>query len=244
MKPVTALIVEDEPSGIENLRFKLQEYCPEVSILAECPSGKDAIRQIRRHLPDLIFLDIHLGDMTGFEVLQAVQQLKFEVIFTTSSDDYGIKAVKSQALDYLLKPIDIDELIEAVAKMQLKLREKEQPPAPSRSNRLSFPISTGSQFIDVEDIVYAMAEDNVATLTLLDKSKVKLTKPLGWVGEQLEDRAFYRVHHSYLINFNHIKEYVRNDGGYVIMCDNKLISVARRRKEDFLLQLEKWERGD
>lgn len=136
MKPLRAIIVEDEPTGIENLRFKLKEYCPEVEIVAECLNGKDAIRQIHRHLPDVVFLDIMLGDMTGFDVLKGIRQPTFEVIFTTSYDEYAIQAIKTNALDYLLKPIDIDELIEAVSKMRLKLMEKESTPVSSAPSKL------------------------------------------------------------------------------------------------------------
>jgi two-component system LytT family response regulator len=244
MKSLRAIIVEDEPTGIENLRFKLNENCPEIEIVAECLNGKDAIRQIRRHLPDLLFLDIMLGDMTGFDVLKEIRQPTFEVIFTTSYDEYAIQAIKSNALDYLLKPIDIDELIEAVSKMQRKLMEKESSStSTSRPSKLGFPISTGQQFIDPDNIIYIAAEDNVAILHLPGREKVRLTKSLGFVEEMLEDRGFCRVHHSYMINFNHMKEYVRQDGGYVIMSDKKLISVARRRKDDFLSQLEAWESG-
>jgi len=242
MKNLRAIIVEDEPTGIENLRFKIQENCPEVEIVAECLNGKDAVRQIRRHLPELIFLDIMLGDMTGFDVLKEIRQPTFEVIFTTSYDEYAIKAIKTNALDYLLKPIDVDELIEAVSKMQRKLMDKESTSSTSsRSSKLGFPISTGQQFLDPNNIVYISAEDNVAVLHLPGREKVKLTKSLSWVEELLDGRGFCRVHHSYVINFNHMSEYVRQDGGYVIMSDKKLISVARRRKDDFLNGLEAWE---
>jgi two-component system LytT family response regulator len=241
MEELRAIIVEDEPSGLENLRRKLQQNCPEIKIVAECMNGEDAIRQIRRHLPDVLFLDIMLGDMTGFDVLKAIRQPTFETIFTTSYDEYGIQAIKNNALDYLLKPVDIDELIEAVSKMQLKRMEKGPLVSPPPPSKIGFPISTGQQFIDLEDIIYISAEDNVAIVHLPERKKIKLTKSLGWVEEQLEGRPFYRVHHSYMVNFNHINEYVRQDGGYIIMSDKKLISVARRRKDSFLAELETWE---
>ena len=238
MKSLRAIIVEDEPSGLENLRWKIQQNCPELEIVAECLNGKDAIREIRRHLPDVLFLDIMLGDMTGFDVLKAIQRPTFELVFTTSYDEYAIQAIKNNALDYLLKPVDTDELIEAVSKIHLRLMDK-QPAAP-RSAKLGFPISTGQQFIDPKEIVYISANDNAATLHLTNREKVKLTKSLGWVEELLEAHSFCRVHHSYLINLNHMNEFVRQDGGYVIMSDKKLISVARRRKEAFLNKLELW----
>ena len=243
MHTLRAIIVEDEPTGLENLRRKLQQNCPEVEIVAECMNGEEAIRQIRRHLPDLIFLDIMLGDQTGFDVLKAIRQPTFEVIFTTSYDEYAIQAIKSNALDYLLKPVDIDELIEAVSKMRVKMLEKGNPVSSTvnTSSKIGFPITTGQQFIDPSDIVYIAAEDNVAILHLPKRQQIRLTKSLGWVEELLESKGFYRVHHSYVINFNHINEYVRQDGGYVIMSDKKLISVARRRKDGFLAALDNWE---
>lgn len=242
MKTLRTIIVEDELTGIENLRFKLNENCPEIEIVAECLSGKDAKRQILRQLPDLVFLDIMLGDMTGFDVLKEIRQPDFEVIFTTSYDEYAIQAIKNNALDYLLKPIDIDELIEAVSKVHQKMKSKEGT-VTTKPSKLGFPISTGQQYIDPQDIIYISAEDNIAILHLPDKENIKLTKSLGWVEDLLADWGFFRVHHSYMINFNHIKEYVRQDGGYVIMSNKKLISVARRRKDDFLAELEAWEKG-
>ena len=244
MKSLRAIIVEDEPTGLENLRRKLEQNCPEVDIVAECMNGADAIRQIRRHLPDVIFLDIMLGDMTGFDVLKEIRQPTFEVIFTTSYDEYAIQAIKTNALDYLLKPVDIDELIEAVSKMRIKLMEKSPPPVsppPSTPTKIGFPITTGQQFLDPNEIIYISAEDNVAILHLPGRQQIRLTKSLGWIDELLENRGFYRVHHSYVINFNHMNEYVRQDGGYIIMSDKKLISVARRRKDGFLAALEAWE---
>ena len=242
MKQLRAIIVEDEPSGLENLKFKLSENCPDVEVVAECLNGKDAIRQILRNLPDVVFLDVMLGDMTGFDVLKAIRQPTFELIFTTSYDEYAIQAIKNNALDYLLKPIDIDELIEAVAKAHQKFKSKEVS-IPSQPSKVGFPISTGQQYIDPQDIIYISAEDNIAILHLPEKETIKLTKSLGWVEDLLADKSFFRVHHSYMVNFNHIKEYVRQDGGYVIMTNKKLISVARRRKDEFLAKLEAWEKG-
>ena len=246
MKPIRAIIVEDEPSGMENLRWKLQKHCPGVEIVAECLSGQEAITSIRTHLPDLLFLDIMLGDMTGFDVLKAIRHPSYEVIFTTSYDEYAIQAIKNNALDYLVKPVQVDELQEAVAKAHSKLVQAAPAsaapaasvPAPAR---FGFPISTGMQFLDLQEVVYAKAEDNVSVLHLANKKEVRLTKTLSWLEEQLENQGFCRIHHSYLINFNQMTEYIRNEGGYVIMSDGKAISVSRRKKDDFLRNLEKWE---
>lgn len=248
MNTLRAILVEDEPSGMENLQWKLKTYCPEVEVIATCSSGEEAIKSIRRHLPDLLFLDIRLGDMTGFDVLKAVRHPSFEVIFTTSYDEYAIEAIKSSALDYLLKPLDVDELIDAVGKARVKFLQQAQvsnrlATQPGQPARMAFPISTGKLFLDVKNIIYAEADDNIALLHLPEKKQVKLTKPLSWVENQLEDFGFCRIHNSYLINFNQMTEFIRNDGGYVIMSDGKAISVSRRRKDEFLARMEKWNAG-
>ena len=244
MRPLRAIIIEDEPSGMENLRWKLQQNCPEVEIVAECPSGADAITAIRRNLPDVIFLDIMLGDMTGFDVLKAIRHPSFEVIFTTSYDEFAIEAIKNSALDYLLKPVEVEELMEAVAKARMKMAHNpgafHQAPPPSSPGKMGFPISTGQQFIELKEIVFVQADDNVAVLTLTNKQEIRITKSLSWAEEQLEQAGFCRIHHSFLINFYHMDEYIRNDGGYVVMSNGKAISISRRRKDAFLQKLEQW----
>lgn len=250
MRLLRAILVEDEPSGMENLRWKLKNNCPEVEIIAECTSGEDAIRSIRRHLPDVIFLDIMLGDMTGFDVLKSIKHPTFEVIFTTSYDEYAIEAIKNSALDYLLKPVEVDELMEAVAKARSKFLHQNQMTQrlvqqPVQPVKIGFPVSTGQLFIDVQDIIYLEASDNVAVVHLsAGRENIKLTKSLSWAEVKLEDYGFCRIHNSYLINFNHMEEYIRNDGGYVVMTDGKAISISRRKKDEFLSGLEKWNGGN
>lgn len=245
MSTLRAILVEDEPSGLENLRWKLNTNCPEVEIVAECMSGGEAIKAIKRHLPDVLFLDIMLGDMTGFDVLKEIKHPSFDIIFTTSYDDFAIEAIKNSAMDYLLKPIEIEELMEAVAKVRAKRMQNPIAPVMSSSNtqsmKMGFPIPTGQLFLDTKDIIYASADDNVCVLRLAtEKKEVRLTKSLGWVEAKLEDSGFCRIHHSYLINLSQMTEYIRNDGGYVIMNDGKAISISRRRKDEFLSALSRW----
>lgn len=242
MKNLRAILIEDEPSGMENLRWKLQQECPEIEIVAECTNGKEAIRAIRRFLPDVLFLDILLGDMTGFDVLKAIRHPSFEVIFTTSYDEYALQAIKNSAVDYLLKPVDIDELLEAVAKVRTKFIQlgKTEATTTNIPSTIGFPIATGQQFIKLEHVIYAEAKDNVASLYLIDKKEVKLTKSLGWLEEHLADYGFCRIHHSYIINFGHLKEYIRNEGGFVVLSNGKALSISRRRKDTFLSSLENY----
>ncbi|WP_367388960.1 LytR/AlgR family response regulator transcription factor [Lewinella sp. LCG006] len=242
MSKLRAILVEDEPSGMDNLRWKLQNNCPEVEIIAECTSGKEAIRAIKMHLPDLLFLDIRLGDMSGFDVLAAIKHPTFELIFTTSYDEYAIQAIKNSALDYLLKPIDEDELLDAVSKARHKQKNSSTPsttPEPV-AQRFGFPITTGQQFIELSEVIYAQAEDNVALVYLKEDKPLKISRSLGWLEEELEGFGFCRVHHSYLINLSAMTEYIRNEGGFVIMQGGKAISISRRRKDDFLKALERY----
>lgn len=248
MKTLRAVLVEDEPSGMDNLRFKLQKNCPEVEIVAECFSGSEAIKAILRLLPDILFLDIRLGDMTGFDVLKAIRHPSYEIIFTTSYDEYAIEAIKNNALDYLVKPILEEELLEAVAKARLKLLQSVAPrqvveKPTSAFTRFGFPISTGIQFVDLDQVIYAKAEDNIALVYLKENKSIRLTKTLGWLEEELENSGFCRVHHSYLINLNHMTEYIRNEGGYVVMSNKKAVSISRRRKDAFLQQMDEWNRN-
>ncbi|MEL7223211.1 MAG: LytTR family DNA-binding domain-containing protein [Bacteroidota bacterium] len=241
MSKLRAILVEDEPSGMDNLRWKLQQNCPEVEIVAECNNGADAIKAIKRQLPDLLFLDIRLGDMTGFDVIAAIKHPTFELIFTTSYDEYAIEAIKNSALDYLLKPIDEDELLDAVGKARIKQKTKTPAAAGAESSsRFGFPIATGQQFLDLEEVIYAQAEDNVAMVYLKEKKTLKLSRSLGWLEEELTDHGFCRVHHSYLINLHKMTEYIRNEGGFVIMQGGKAISISRRRKDTFLQALERY----
>ena len=242
MSKIRAILVEDEPSGMDNLRWKLQNNCPEVEIVAECTNGKEAIRAIKRHLPDLLFLDIRLGDMSGFDVLDAIKHPTFELIFTTSYDEYAIQAIKNSALDYLLKPIDEDELLDAVGKARIKQKSSAGTTAPeaAASQRFGFPISTGQQFVDLSEVIYAQAEDNVALVYINDQKPLKISRSLGWLEEELQEYGFCRIHHSYLINLHLMTEYIRNEGGFVIMQGGKAISISRRRKDDFLQALERF----
>jgi len=239
-----AIIVEDEPSGMENFLWKLQKYCPEIEVVGTCSNGADAIKEIKIQLPDVLFLDIQLGDMTGFDVLKAIKHPSFELIFTTSYDEYAIEAIKNSALDYLLKPIEAEELMDAVAKAKIKIGNSPPPTAPPTSNstlaKMGFPVKTGQQFIELSKILFAKADDNVSLLYLNDDTIVRITKSLAWVESELANKGFCRIHHSYLINFNQMQEYIRNDGGYVVMSNQKAISISRRRKDDFLQALESW----
>jgi two-component system LytT family response regulator len=242
---INAILVDDEMHCLDTLSILLEEYCPEVQILEKCTSGKAALLAIKQKSPNLVFLDIEMPVMNGFELLEHFHDIPFAVIFTTSYDQYAIKAIHFSALDYLLKPIDPKELVAAVQKVQ---RLKNLPSLEqfqvllnhvqnkgSNFTKMAVPTTEGYELIDTEDIMRCEADDNYTHIYLKSKNKVIACRSLKEIEAQLKGYPFFiRVHHSYIVNLNEVKKYVRGEGGYVIMSDNSTVNVSRSRKEALL----------
>lgn len=248
MKTITAILIDDEEDGREALRMALK-YCPDVEVVAVCESGKDGLRAISEKKPDLVFLDIQMPYMSGFEMLQHFNDINFQVIFVTAYDQYAIRAIKFSALDYLLKPIDLDELQAAVEKIrkkntfdpidsQLQAMYKNMPKNKGVLKKFAVPTLEGLLFLNTEEIIYCEADRNYTTIYLRANRNVVVSKSLGDFEELLTASGFYRIHHSFLINMDHIQEYVKGDGGYVKLSDGHHADVSRRKKEQFLKQLQ------
>lgn len=246
---IKAIIIDDEIHCLETLSILLQEYCPQVTILEQCRSAKKGLEAIERLKPDLVFLDIEMPAMNGFEMLEQFQQIPFAVIFTTSYDQYAIKAIRFSALDYLLKPIDPKELIIAVQKVQtqkmlpsaeqFEMLLKQVHHKGSGFQKIAIPTVEGFELIPADQIVHCKADDNYTHLHLKDKSKITACRSLKEMEEQLQDFSFFiRVHHSYLVNLNEVIRYVRGEGGYLILTDGSTINVSRSRKEMLLKKLQ------
>lgn len=242
---LTAILIEDNPDAEEKLHFLLTKYCPEsIQLLASANNGKAGIAAIGEHRPQLVFLDIELGDMTAFEMLERVEPVNFQVIFTTAHDHYAIKAIRYSAVDYLLKPIGREELLAAVARAESNptrlLREQVYQMAHQVSAKSTLPekialtTAEGLVFIKIADIVRCESDRMYTVLTLAGGERLVVSKPMGQLEEILHGQGFYRVHNSHLVNMNHIRQFVRTDGGYVVMVDGATVSVARNRKEEFL----------
>ncbi len=244
---ITAIIIDDEPYSCESLVSLLERYCPEIKILDICYSGADALKTISEQTPILIFLDIEMPHMSGFEMLQKLSVVNFSIIFTTSYDQYAIKAFKFSALDYLLKPVDSDELQAAVQKVihksndtvpqqiEMLLHKLTHPTIPV--NKIAIPTMEGLRMISVNSIVSCASSSNYTIFSLSTKEKITASKTLKEIEELLEDFAFMRVHHSFIVNINEVDKYVRGDGGYLIMSDSSSIDVSRSRKELLLKKL-------
>jgi len=245
---ITATIVDDEPYSCESLATLLERYCPDVRVLDICYSASSALKSISQQKPRLLFLDIEMPHMNGFELLEKLPDLDFELIFTTSYDQYAIKAFRFSALDYLLKPIDRDDLRKAVQKavnsnshissQQVKiLLEKLNHPTIT-VNKIAIPTLEGLQMILVESIIHCEADRNYTIINLKNKQKMVASKTLKEIEETLEDYPFIRVHHSHIINLNEVEKYMKGEGGYLLMSNGANVDVSRSRKEFLLKKLQ------
>jgi two-component system, LytTR family, response regulator len=245
---ITAIIIDDEPYSCESLVSLLERYCSEVKILDICYSGADAIKAIAEQMPTLIFLDIEMPHMSGFEMLQQLPAINFSIIFTTSYDQYAIKAFKFSALDYLLKPVDRDELQTAVKKVlhksndavpqQIEMLLHKLTHPTITVNKVAIPTVEGLQMVLIESIISCSSESNYTEFYLKNKKKITASRTLKEIEEMLDDYSFLRVHHSHLVNLNEVEKYVKGDGGYLIMSDKTTIDVSRSRKEILLKKLQ------
>lgn len=245
---IRAILVDDEVHSLDALTILLNDFCPQVEVIAKCASPQMALDVIKTSEPDLLFLDIEMPGLNGFELLERLENISFKVVFTTSYDQYGIKAIKFSALDYLLKPIDPQELIAAVSKVQ----SGQQKPTPAQYefllsqmhhrdqqfHKLALPTSDGYVLISVDQIVFCEANDNYTHFHLKDGKTTTACRTLKEVEEQLSEFPFLiRVHHSYLVNLNEISRYVRGEGGYLVMNEGTSINVSRSRKELLLKKI-------
>ena len=258
---IRAIIIDDEEKSRKLLEKLLTDYCANVEIVAMADSVHSAMRAIQKHRPDLIFLDIVLPDDNGFRLLEIIKDIDIEVIFTTAYDQYAIKAIRFSALDYLLKPISIDELQTAVTKVEEKLNQKqddrrfnqrlhvflENTQMQPHLKKIGLPTQTGIQFVVIEDILMVRAEGNYSIIYLVNKNREIITRTLKEFEELLSDFNSFRVHRSFLINLSHLKEYNRTnyspefdgDGGCVIMSNNMKIPVSREKRKLLLSRFAK-----
>ena len=244
---IKAIIIDDEPDCCESLAILLERFCPEVKVAAICYSGDKALASIQEIKPQLVFLDIEMPYMNGFELLEKLPLIDFEIIFTTSYDQYAIKAFRFSALDYLLKPIDREELQKAVNKVvsrkqnpfpqQLEILLQKINQTSNPIQRIALPTMEGLQLVPVSSIISCASDGNYTIFFLKDKQKIVVSRPLKEVEEMLAEHFFFRVHHSYIVNMNEIEKFVKTDGGYLIMSDGSSVDVSRSKKEILMKKL-------
>lgn len=243
-----AIIVDDEPKSCDTLSTMIAEFVDGVTVVSIENGVQPALKAIHEHKPDIVFLDIEMNSETGFDLLTQLPKIEFEVVFTTAFEQYALKAIKFAALDYLLKPIDISELEDAVAKVKEKRKNKDLnqglealmanlKSTSSSQHQIALPSSDGLLFVHVTDIIYCQADGPYTYFYLKAGNKVTVSKNLKEYEELLEDHFFFRVHKSYLINLKEMRRYVKGDGGYVIMSNDKEVDVSKRKKESFMSAL-------
>lgn len=246
---IKAIIIDDEQHCIDRLTMLLSGNSSNmVELLASVQSVDEGLTAIKTYKPQLVFLDIEIGNKTGFDLLKQLPEINFEVIFTTAYDKYAVQAFKFSALDYLLKPIDTDELQAALKKLNDKVSQKDiagkfdalfhnLKNIQNASKKICVPVLSGLVFIQTDDIIRCESNVNYTTLFLKDKQKLLVAKTLKEFEEMLTEYNFYRVHNSHLLNLAYIKMYNKGKGGTVTMNDGSEIEVSTRRKDDFLKRL-------
>jgi two-component system, LytTR family, response regulator len=244
---INALIIDDEEDGREVLKLAIDKYCPEISVIQLCDTPEQGLEAIKINKPDLVFLDVQMPNMSGFDLLQRASPVDFEVIFVTAHDQYAIKAIKFSALDYLLKPVDVTELLNSVQKVKERLQVNNAHRYQSvlhnvqykkkNIEKLAIPTAEGIDFFETDDLIFCKADGSYTELFLTNKTSKIVCKNLKDFEGLLMESGFCRVHHAALINMQHIQKYVKGEGGHVIMTDGHIVNISRRKKEEFLLLL-------
>ncbi len=242
MSQINAILIDDEERARNTLSSLLLNYCPEISILATCSNVPDGVLAINKHKPDVIFLDIEMPDYNGFELLGFFREIDFDIIFVTAYSEYAVKAFEISAVDYILKPIDIDQLKNSVEKLkQKKLHSQMQEQIELLKDsyrgddirKIALSMSNGLTFVEVSDIVLLEADGAYTTFYLKDGQKILVSKKLKFYEDILSNRSyFFRTHRSYFININYIKTYSRGENA-ILMDNDFLVTISRDRKQEF-----------
>jgi two-component system, LytTR family, response regulator len=245
---IKALIIDDEAHCVNQLLGLVHQYCEKnIYVAGSFQSVKEGITGILKLQPDLVFLDVQMNDKTGFDLLKEIREINFEVIFTTAYEKYAVQAFKFSAIDYLLKPVDPDDLVNAVNKVSKKILGNDLSQKidalfhnlqnHKSSKKISIPTLEGLIFLDTNDIIRCQSQINYSILYLKDKQKITVAKTLKEFEELLSEYNFYRVHNSHLINLAYIKKYNKGKGGTILMSDHSQVEVSSRRKEGLLKRL-------
>ncbi len=234
------IIIDDQVKSRRILKRMIHQYCQGITVDGEADNVDDAVACIKTVNPDIIFLDVELGHESGFDILGQVPDFNFQTIFVTAYDSFAIKAIKWKAQDYLLKPIDPEELIAAVNNAVRAINNNKHLPAPIdehnmlNEHNIGLPTMEGLMFVPVKDMVRCEAKGPYTEISFTNRGKLTVCKSLQLYEQILSKFGFYRIHKSHLINLGYIKEYIKGRGGNVVMSDGATITVALRKKEDFL----------
>ena len=250
---IKAVIVEDQLEGLNNLKNILKANCPDLEVIAEANSVAEAVRMFKRPdiRPNVAFLDIHLNDGLIFEALNKIPQVNFEIIFVTAFEKYAIRACQYASIGFVMKPIDADELVEAVKRIPANQEETQKRfdlfkkiyNNPNAFEKLSISAIDGIYFVHIRDVLRLEAEDNYTHIFLKNGNKITASRTIKWYEELLGPMNFFRVHKRHVINLNYMQKFVKGDGGYLVMDDGMNIEVSRRRRPAFMEQMRRLQEG-
>jgi len=242
---IRTVVIEDEEHSRKMLLAMLHEHCQQINVVAEANSVKTGLSAIAQQMPQLVFLDIELQSETSFEILEKLPEINFELVFTTAFDHYALKAIKFCAIDYLLKPIDLNELRIAVAKAEKRLNREylnknlevllnNLKSGTQNNHKIALSTLEGLLFVNVSDIIYCESNGPYTKFVFKHADKIVTSKHLKEYEDLLNAYDFFRIHKSYLVNLQEIKKYIRGEGGHLIMSNGVALNVSKQRKEDFL----------
>ncbi|MEL7535095.1 MAG: LytTR family DNA-binding domain-containing protein [Bacteroidota bacterium] len=238
---IKAIIIDDEEDARESLALALGKYCQQVEVVARCDGPLEGLEMIKKRDPDLVFLDVQMPHMSGFDLLEKIENPRFQTIFVTAHDKYAIKAIRFSALDYLMKPVDIEELVGAVNRAEA-ISEKQDYRAIlhnvrhrlGQEGKLAVPVSEGMVFVEIQDVIHLQADGSYTRMFLENRADMLVSKRLKDFENILDPNYYCRVHHSSIINLNKVERYIQGEGGYVIMSNQAHVDISRRKKEEFM----------
>jgi two-component system LytT family response regulator len=247
MNKIRTIIVDDEPDAVNFIKSIIEEYCPKLEVIDNARSAKEGARKIMEKKPDLVFLDVEMPHGSGFDLLSQFPEKTFDVIFITAFNHYAIKAIKFSAVDYILKPININEFIAAVDKVTDKRTSTQgrddnfqtllENVRSSLPGKLAIPTSDGMEYLNTKDIIRIEADRSYSWFFLVNHKKILVSRNLKEYQELLTDRNFFRTHNSHLINLEHVKKFIRHEGGAVELDDGSQVPISRGKRDLFLMQM-------
>jgi two-component system LytT family response regulator len=252
MSKISTLLVDDEPRGLSALQKLLEFNCPDIGIVDTANSADEAKEKIRQLRPQLVFLDIAMPEKDAFDLLHEIMPFDFEIIFVTAHDDFMLQAFRFSAVDYLLKPVEHNLLIDAVNRASKRIEEKSsgrnvetlvhnlQQEKGAQKQKLCITSIKGFQVVKLSDILYCEADSNYTNFHFADRSMICASRPIHEFEEMLLDCNFIRIHKSILVNLEHVKEYIRGEGGTVVVTDGRKLEVSRRKKEVFMNRMKEF----